>query len=251
MGFLKSLFGGGTSKPAKPSKPASIPRTVFTPVGDAVFTPTSDDATFELVKPNEGVTDATFETLEDIGERAIREAGATAEEEAYLLGNPVNVTSSNVAWIQYLWRGEGPNGQPLAGPELNLLYIGFLDGSSYEYSDVTFDEALDLYRAGSKGKWVWRELRILGTVFGFKKNYRLVEGNRVWHAAGADSIARHQAVPPSGEPYKSWHPSMNYKAAKGPMGAEGGGVNLGKKGGSRKVAHFIPKAAKPKFGSRP
>src|SRR6185436_14464083 len=103
MGFFKSLtrrvFGGGSTKPAKVGKPASIPRTTFTPVGDATFTPTSDDATFEVVKPNAGVTDATFETLEDVSERAIREAGANAEEEAYLLGQVIEVASSNVATI--------------------------------------------------------------------------------------------------------------------------------------------------------
>lgn len=198
----------------------------FTPISDeASFTPVSDDATFDLVTSED--ENAEVESM-------LERAGADAIEDAFLGGQVHYVTSSNVAWIQYLWMY--PN-----GTESNELYVGFRDGSVYAYEDVTFEEALSMFRAGSKGGWVWDNLRVRGTQFGFQKNYRLVSGNRVWHKAGEESQARHQAIPKSGEPYKGYHPTFDYARAKGAMGATG--INLGKKG-SKKIAYFTQQRAR-------
>lgn len=83
-------------------------------------------------------------------------------------GTEVKAESSNVYsyWYNYdaktlfirYWevKREGSNsGSPQAGP-------------TYSYSNVTPEEFLTLYKAGSKGTWVWDNLRIRGTVSGTK-----------------------------------------------------------------------------------
>jgi len=55
-------------------------------------------------------------------------------------GHWLNVTSSNVAAIQYL-------------DQERILYIQYLDGSIYGYTDVSHDEAIDFATAPSKGRW--------------------------------------------------------------------------------------------------
>lgn len=230
MGFFKSLrsavfgrSGGGQAKPRPRPRPRPVPS----------FTLVSDEAEFNIV-PEEPPLPSGAESHELPD--AITSALADAGEEAFLGGEVVYVQSSNVGWIQYLY--VYPGGEPL-----NELVIGFLDNSIYAYEQVSLEEALNLYRADSKGKWVWHELRILGTVFGYKKNYRKIAGDRHWERTG-DSISRHEAIPPTGEVTKGYHPLYNYKGVKGPMGAVGGGINLGKRGGSKKIAYFSPNKAK-------
>lgn len=236
MGFFKSIFGGG-SKP-KSSKPASIPRggnATFTPVGDAEFTLVSDESPLPI--PQTGA-----EEQSEV-EAMLKRAATSQAELDFLGGEVLYVKSSNVHYFQYLFMYPD-------GTTQEELIVGYLDGSAYLYEDISLDEASAFYHASSPGGEVWNRLRLRGTVFGFQKKYRLIEGTRVWHVAGADSIARHESIPASGETVKGYHPATNYKGVKGPMGTEGGGVNLGKKG-SRKVAHFIAKRAKPIFKGRP
>lgn len=260
MGFFKrltqnvgKLFGGSAPK-GRAARPAAIPRArvgnaTFPPVGEATFevlplprpkTEAEEEADVMRVLRGDLPETTTQEQDETAAEKAVREAGANDREEAYLLGEVIEVTSSNVSWIQYLWRYPGPNGEPLAGPDQNEMFIGYHDGSVYQYEQIDFDLALSMFRANSHGKWVWQNLRVLGTVFGFQKPYRLVSGHRVWNQT-PDAIARHESIPKSGEPYKGYHPAMNYADAKGPMGASG--INLGKKG-SKKKAYFTPIKAK-------
>lgn len=165
-------------------------------------------------------------------QKMLEEQGIAADDAAFLAGEKRYVISSNVRSIQYHWTGAA------SGSDDGILLVEYVDGSLYEYEPVPFGLAEDLYRAGSYGKWVWDNLRVRGTVFGYQIPYRLVTGDRVWHAAGKDSIARHQAIPKSGEPFLGYHPSMNYKGAKGVMGQKNAGVNLGKKG-SKKVGYWV------------
>jgi hypothetical protein len=50
---------------------------------------------------------------------------------------------------------------------------GTVGGPTYEYLDVHPDWFDDLQQAGSKGKWVWDQLRIRGTVAGHQYRYNL------------------------------------------------------------------------------
>lgn len=72
--------------------------------------------------------------------------------------------SSNVSKIAY-------------DPEHATLKVIFHDENEYHYLSVSADEATAFYHAGSKGGWVWDELRIRGTALGHKKRYIHVAGH--------------------------------------------------------------------------
>ena len=81
--------------------------------------------------------------------------------EAFLyFGSYVYVQSSNVKAISYY------------APD-QLLTVEYKDSSVYEYSPVAIEVAEDFITAPSKGKWVWDNLRVRGTVFGYKVPYVL------------------------------------------------------------------------------
>lgn len=190
----------------------------FTPVHTATFTSVADEATFEPV-----------DALEDLTRSDLDALFVDTPEDRFLRGEILQTPeSSNVSWMQYFYFY--PNGMVQ-----HQLYIGFHDGSIYEYSGVNMEEALIAYRAGSKGTFVWDYLRVRGTVFGYKKPYRLVSGTRLWQTTEA-SIARHEAIPESGETFKGYHPLYNYKGGAGKTGQPG--LNLNKRRGSKKIAHF-------------
>lgn len=105
-------------------------------------------------------------------ERELREAleateippRVLSEEEAWAeSGEWLPVSSSNVAAIAY-------------DAEDERLLIEYKDGSSYAYQPVNMPMAIDFYRAGSKGTWVWDHLRERGTVFGYKIPYTHLSG---------------------------------------------------------------------------
>lgn len=90
------------------------------------------------------------------------------EIDAYLhFGQWLPVKSTNVAAIQY----DG---------ERSRLQIEFLDKGKgpgfYGYDDVSIREAEFLARSGSKGGWVWDNLRVRGkgNVFAWKKPYQFL-----------------------------------------------------------------------------
>ncbi len=199
----------------------SLTPAVFTPVNDATFTLVSDEATFTPV--NE----------ENLTAEELAELAGDSDEDRFLQGEVHYVSSSNVSWFQ--WLGFYPDGMVQ-----NQLYAGFLDGSVYEYDGVNMSEALLFFRTSSPGGMVWDHLRVRGTVFGYQKPYRLVSGNRVWKMSDA-SIARHEAVPPSGETFLGWHPLTNFAGGAGKMGQAN--INLNKRSGSKKIAYFTPPAA--------
>ena len=66
------------------------------------------------------------------------------------------VVSSNVDEIHY-------------DPEDSTLQIKFLNGGIYQYDDVSIREAESFAKASSPGGWVWDNLRLRGTVFGFNR----------------------------------------------------------------------------------
>lgn len=220
--------------PRRQPKPVipPVPSAVFTPVGEAAFPPVAE-ATFELTDP------ATFEPESAEGWTAsdLDDLFTGSDEDRFLSGEVKYVQSSNVAWFQWLGFYEG------TGQVRDQLYVGFLDGSVYEYDGVNLSEALLFFRTDSPGRTVWRELRILGTTFGYRKPYRLVSGYRLWNTTSA-SAARHESIPAYGEPKMpvgTYHPLTNWASAPGKMGAAN--ISLSKKKGSRKVAHFVGKGA--------
>lgn len=87
-------------------------------------------------------------------------------------GEFVSVDSSNVHSISY-------------DAENALLYVRYLapagagqtrtqPGSLYQYRDITPRMFDAMYKAASKGGWVWDNLRIRGTTAGYQKPYALV-----------------------------------------------------------------------------
>ncbi len=63
-------------------------------------------------------------------------------EEAF---SPVDVDSSHITSVAYI---------------NDKLYVTFYNGSIYEYDDTSEDEAEAMLRADSKGKFMWRNIRM-------------------------------------------------------------------------------------------
>lgn len=195
---------------------------------NAVFTPVGN-ATFDLVNP-----EATFDPVnsDDWTKKELDEVFLDTPEDRFLRGEVlyVGAASSNVESFRFEYFY--PDGMPR-----NQLYVIYKDGSEYEYDGISMSEALLFFRAASPGGVCWDQLRIRGTVFGYKKTYRLVSGSRVWKSTNS-SIARHSEIPPSGEPFAGYHPATNFSGASGKLGMPG--LNLSKKRGSKKIAYFTP-----------
>lgn len=211
MAFLGRLFGGGQGK-ARPRPKIDIPSPPRGPVNDATFTPTSEDATFTLV-------DEEIQIDQD-------EFPEGSIEASVFSGETIGLISSNVSWMRY-------------DQAQNQLYLGFIDGTTYQYSQVLPEEALDLIYSPSHGKWVWDHLRVRGTVFGWRKPYQLFNNAniRLWYRAGAKSIERWEGVGPAGEAQAGWHPAQTSEDPK----AQGWKkpqtypfLNLGKRRGKKK-----------------
>ena len=91
-------------------------------------------------------------------ERRRAEEISQSEFERFMNGEWVGFVSSNVeAGVYY--------------PDSLRLELQFHDGTYYAYYSVGADEAASLFRAPSKGGWVWDVLRIRGTKLGFRKPY--------------------------------------------------------------------------------
>jgi len=116
-----------------------------------------------------------------------------SEAEAWALaGGWQPVSSSNVVAILYE-----------ADDERLLIEYGKAGkpSSFYAYQPVPLAMAMSLYDAPSKGTWVWDNLRLRGTVFGYKVPYVFLSGpsaaRRKWHRT-QESRARHGRIGPSG-----------------------------------------------------
>lgn len=124
-------------------------------------------------------------------ERLEEAAKARAEEakQRQLESNPL---------YRYLYKGEVITGFRSSNVrafwydiEQKLLYIQFKDQSTYEYGarmrGVSPEFAMSLYRAKSKGSWVWDNLRVRGTKLGARVDYVLVvgpTGPKRWNPVG-------------------------------------------------------------------
>lgn len=94
-----------------------------------------------------------------------------------LTGEMRGVTSSNVFSIGFDFNFDYP-----LKSKLIIRYKqkdrkggkGTVGGSTYEYQNIHPDWFSDLVAAGSKGRWVWDQLRIRGTVAGHQYPYNLV-----------------------------------------------------------------------------
>lgn len=196
----------------------------------AVFTPVANEATFSLV--SDEPMEAFPVNSEGWTKNELEQLFVDTPEDRFLRGEVlyVGAASSNVEYFQYL--AFFPD-----GAVQSQLVVGYQDGSSYIYDDISITEALIFFRADSPGGAVWDQLRIRKTRYGYKKSYRLLQGNRAWNQTSA-SQARHEAIPSAGEPFKGYSPVNNFGGAPGKMGQAG--ISLSKKKGSTKKAYFVP-----------
>lgn len=188
MGLFQKLF----SKILGPRVASSILRPTIEPAGEQV--PSIEEMKERIQAENaEGfkelrrkIAAGKDEMLEGIKRKA-QTAGEAITEELKRRGdeavrrNPwysfthlgvplvrgLNFTSSNVSRVIY-------------DIEHESLYVTYAsghrtDGRTYRYWTVTYREAAALYNSASKGRYVWDNLRIRGTLLGHRKNYALVE----------------------------------------------------------------------------
>jgi KTSC domain len=84
-----------------------------------------------------------------------------SEVEEFLQGGTLVVSSSNVASFQF-------------SPQRRQLYVQYLNGSTYEYDNVSPTEAMEFVHAHSKGGKIWDLLRVRGSKTGHRKPFRKV-----------------------------------------------------------------------------
>jgi hypothetical protein len=106
-----------------------------------------------------------FRTQEQGRKNALVQGGPAAQWAEFL---------SEGKWV-YFGAASNPRGVDLAQYlyESETLYIQYKNGAVYSYKNVTYREALDFAQAGSKGEWVWSNLRIRGSKYGHRKPYQL------------------------------------------------------------------------------
>jgi len=90
---------------------------------------------------------------------------------------------SKYLYVRYLAPDPGNPGQKSRNP-----------GPLYRYGEVTPEMFLSLYKASSKGGWVWDYLRERGSVAGYKKPYQLV-------GIVGGYVPRHATFKPAGADY--------------------------------------------------
>ncbi len=175
---LQRLIDALKSEKAKPEpKPLELPPDEFPTEPAEAEVPWAQEAPEEAPIPfGEGPKDA-IEAFLDFGEW-------------------LPMASSNVAGAQY-------------EPDAERLTIEFKDGSFYQYQMVSRTEAESFARAGSKGGWVWDNLRVRGKIYAYRKPYIFLSGpsapNRDWMRS-QQSRKRHGAIGPAGEPFKGYRP---------------------------------------------
>lgn len=96
-------------------------------------------------------------------------------DDPILTGKMIQVKSSNVHSIGYMWNDKNP--------EKGTLQVRFLDkrkgrgagraGAGYQYLEVPPEVFIAFTKAASKGKFVWDKLRIRGTVSGHRFRYQI------------------------------------------------------------------------------
>lgn len=155
MGLFSKLFSwatGAKEAPPKLAPPATKPR------------PTAADSSAA-----KGGVKGLKERIAAEGEKLLQEV--FGNEGRFLAGllslyNGKDFNSSNVQVVTY---------DP-AAKQLIITYQakGAARQSTYRYSSISPEEAMEMYRAVSKGIQVWDQLRIRGTKYGHKKPYAKV-----------------------------------------------------------------------------
>ncbi len=173
MGFFDRLFGRANGTPGvrpgahSPSRPQPQHENLYKTFEQDQDELAEEEA-YRILKQNETLDEA---------------------EEWATFGEWAPMASSNVAGASYEHEEE-------------RLTIGYLDGSYYQYQPVSYEKALDFYRAGSKGTWVWDNLRVRGTVFGYQVPYTFLSGpstaKRGWMKT-TWSRRKHGEIGPSGK----------------------------------------------------
>jgi hypothetical protein len=95
--------------------------------------------------------------------------GGLTNEDWLLSGTWLHLASSNVEATRYLWNDQ----------ILEIQYKGVDpsgNGYIYQYMSISPEEADDFIRSASPGRWVWSELRELGSRTGYKKEYVRLHG---------------------------------------------------------------------------
>lgn len=119
--------------------------------------------------------------------------GGKSDLERFLSGEWVDVSSSNVSRIAY---DEGKA----------TLRIIFHDENEYLYQPIHPKWAENFFLSGSKGGWVWDNLRIRGTALGHKVPYAHVAGHgdvqRKWIQTDERIVAHHSQVEEESTAYK-------------------------------------------------
>lgn len=123
-----------------------------------------------------------------------------------ITGEMIRVQSSNVHSIGFLWQEKNPS--------KSILKVRFLDhrkkgsgqgGATYQYYDVHPRVFIQFQNAASKGKFVWDNLRIRGTVSGHQYRYSL-------SALGPSKYVPRQATRIGDQ---EWYLKRTFNAGKG------------------------------------
>jgi hypothetical protein len=113
----------------------------------------------------------------------------------FLAGEFVEVSSSNVSRIAFDGTKNG-----------GTLKVIFLDENEYHYMPIHPGFAEAFFNAGSKGGWVWDNLRIRGTALGHKVSYMHVKGHgeiqRKWIQTDDLIVGHHAQVESESTAYK-------------------------------------------------
>lgn len=189
FGFLG--FGGGEGKPERPGNSSRLSK-LAKAARDAKPTerPAGPTATeTRLSRLSDSARSARrAQTLEDEAAEILDERPTDPVELFLHYGEWLPVTSSNVAAASYDAQGE-------------QLTIEYKDGSFYQYHPVALATAKAFTAATSKGKWVWDNLRVRGTVYGYQVPYTFLSGpskaQRKWMRSRA-SRRLHGMIGPKG-----------------------------------------------------
>lgn len=164
-------------QPGKPPQPPSGGREIKPP--DRRKIPPPPQVQVPEVDPNAGLPPNTsYSGTRHVIVRVGGWSRRFRRDDPVITGRMMDVRSSNVHSIGYEFN--------FNAPAKSLLLVRYLQkgktkgtkgqtvpGPLYAYDDCSIDLFRALVRAGSKGKWVWDELRIRGSRTAHRKRYKL------------------------------------------------------------------------------
>jgi hypothetical protein len=116
----------------------------------------------------------------------------------------------NGEWINirlHVKRGSG-EGAMAYDDARKMLFVRYPDGAVYAYDPVTQYEATSMLYSGSKGSWIWSNLRLRGTLRGHQKRYAKISD------PGRIRLQKHthrpyvpyEHIPPVDLEFPGWNP---------------------------------------------